>query len=141
MTGNVLLDLAISLGGIAILLLISVALGAMHSVVVTEETATNRARFDEPDFVPGDWLIDAGGKAALSIDDANGDLLCVFSLGDRLATRRYGRGPREALAQKAKIDGQTLILPLGDLAKPRLRLDAGAADAATGWLGRLRAKS
>lgn len=132
MTGNLLIDLAVSFVGVAILVGVSYLLGAMRSAIVTDRTAAERLEFDEPDFRAGEWLIGADGKsaAALSVDGAETAL--VFAVGDRLASRRFRHG-----AVGIERVGATVIFRMGELSLPKARLEAADEDAAEQWVLRL----
>lgn len=129
MTGDLLTDLAISLGGIAFLVGFSIALGAMKRRPLSLAAAKERLGFDEPDFVATDWLLDPKQSAALAASDTD-EMALVFRMGDNFATRRF------ALSQ-AKIDreGEGLVLAIEGLSS-RLRLDAGSEEMAALWVGR-----
>lgn len=86
-TGSFLIDLAVSFGGAAILVGISVLLGAWRLPALTAEIAKDCLRFDEPDFAATNWLVDSRNGAALCYSQ-NGDLALVFRMGDNFATRR-----------------------------------------------------
>lgn len=135
MTGNLALDLLISAGGVALIVLISVLLGAWKTVRLDEASARGRLELDEPDFQPSDLLVGADGKAALAIG-ANGDAALVFALGDGLATRRFKPGDYQVKAAGADVE-----LNLRDPSKWRVRLAAGSPEAAAGWAGRLSGRA
>lgn len=130
MTGDVLLDFLISVAGIALIVAVSAAFGAVRSVAVTEAAAADRLAFDEPDFVPQAWLVSADAKAAVA--EAADEIALVFALGDGLASRRLKRG-----AAKVERAGKALVFRLGDVAKPRVTILAADEKAAAGWLSRL----
>ena len=120
MTGNVYLDLAISLGGIAFLLALAAGLGATASIKLTAENAKERLAFDEPDFRIAEFWI--GEACALAISDTD-EAAIVFAVGDKLATRR---ADRETVRTKV-ADGALVVRFPGLMRKPRLPLAAEAA--------------
>lgn len=132
MTGNLLLDLAVSAAVTAALVVLSFLLGAWRSVRVDEGRMRDRLAFDEPDFRPGAFLIGIDGKAAAALDEAGGEGALVFALGDGLATRRFKLG---ALA--AKSENGAVMVTLRDLSKWRVRIAAPNAEAAAVWAGKL----
>lgn len=131
MTGDILLDLAISLGGIAALVAASWLLGGWRTAWASLEAARERLAFDEPDFAPADWCVGVDGKAAAAID-AGGALAVVFVVGDSLATRRLAPG-----AVDARVDGSSVVVRLGDISRRDVRLAAADEREARAWLGRL----
>ena len=60
-------------------------------VPVTIELAGERLAFDEPDFEPTEWFIDATGRSAL-VQGRAGDFTMVFRFGAHLVTRRFAKG-------------------------------------------------
>ena len=132
MTGNLYLDLAISLGGVAILVAVSFALGAWRSAPLDEAAARDRLAFDEPDFVVGEWLFGADGKAAVAVSQDGRELGLLRLLGDGLATRRIRKGAAPVVAKGAEI-----VIALGDPSIAKFRLKAADEKAAAAWAGRL----
>jgi hypothetical protein len=132
MTGNTLLDLAISLAGIAVLVAISWALGALRRVGVDEAGARDRLAFDEPDFTPAQWFFGRDGRAAAALSPDGAEAAFVFANGDRLATRRLRTGSFNIAA-----DGAAAVARIGDVTMPRIRLAAGDAATAAQWAQRL----
>ncbi|MCB2099048.1 MAG: hypothetical protein AB7F91_14315 [Parvularculaceae bacterium] len=92
MSEGMLIELAVSLAGIAILIAVSWLLGAMKSVAVTEEAAQDRLAFDEPDFDVGEWFFGADGKGAAAVSADGSETAVVFANGDGLGTRRFRHG-------------------------------------------------
>jgi len=128
MTGNIIIDLAISLGGIAFLLGISVLLGAWRTPPLIRREAEARLAFDEPDFQPTGWLMDEAGGMALATSE-QGEIALVFRMGDNFATRRS-----LVTAVQANLDGEDLCLRVPGLARiVRLKTDSRAI--AVQWLG------
>ncbi|MCA8889228.1 MAG: hypothetical protein KDA46_10390 [Parvularculaceae bacterium] len=128
MTGNLYLDLAISLVGVGLVVLISYFLGAWRSVKVTEAAAADRLAFDEPDFAPERWMIGVDGAVAAALAKAGGEIALVFSLGDRLVSRRL-----PALAVKCSARDGTLVFELGEPSKRAIRLVAASSQQAGEW--------
>ncbi|MBI1392049.1 MAG: hypothetical protein GC152_04830 [Alphaproteobacteria bacterium] len=129
MTGNLLFDLAISLGAVALLVVLSVLLGGLRNAEVTLDSAVARARLDEPDFEAEEWLIDREGRAAVAVS-GKGEALLAFAVGDRIATRRV-------LLQSvaAAADGKSLRLAVKDSTVPVFSLAAKDTATAMKWLG------
>jgi len=131
-TGSILLDLLISLGGVLVLVGLSAALGAWRTEKVTEAGAAERLAFDEPDFAPAEWLIDADGRAAFALSATGEEAAVVFALGDGLASRRFPVG-----ALPASADGDTVTLRLTEPSKNRVSARAGSTEAAAAWARRI----
>ena len=127
-----LIEIAISLSGIAILIGLSFALGATRAVAVTEGLATDRLAFDEPDFKPGEWFVDVDGKSAAARSVDGHETAVVIAVGDGLATRRFRHG-----AVGIEKSGTTLLFNLGEPALRTLRLVAPDESAAVHWVLRL----
>lgn len=132
MTGNAILDLLISIAGVALMIGLSFALGALRSVAVTKEAAEERLSFDEPDFKAGSWFVGADNKSAAALSADGGETALVFAVGDGLATRRFSHG-----AVGVEKTGTTLIFRLGEPSLPRLRLNASDESVAEQWVLRL----
>jgi hypothetical protein len=131
-TGNIIFDLAISLGGVAVLIGLSCLLGAMRSIPVTTESAIERLAFDEPDFKAGEWFIGADRKSAAAASVAGDETALVFAVGDGLATRRFRHG-----AVSIEKSGSMLVFRMGEPSLRQLRLTAPDEDAAEQWVLRL----
>ncbi len=133
MTGNLYLDLAISLGGIAFVVGVSALLGGIKTMRVTAAAAAERAAFDEPDFAPGEWLVDIIGRAAVTRAET-GELLLAFRLGDHVATRRGGAETFRPVQHGAEI-----ILKLDEPGLGAVTLMTQSDAEAAQWVGRLTA--
>ena len=108
MTGNLLIDSAISLVGIAALVVIARLLFPAPPPPITVEQAADRLGFDEPDFQPTQWFLDQQGESALAVSD--GDEACVMRrLGRDLVTRRF-----KMTAAMIVCDGERLVISLPD---------------------------
>lgn len=132
MTGNLFLDLAISLAGVAVLVGASYLLGGWRSVSIDEAAARDRLAFDEPDFTPGEWLFGADGRAAAALSEDGREAAFVFSVGDDLSTRRMRCGDVPVDAS-----GPTLTAHLRDPSKWALNIAAGSPEEAARWASRL----
>ncbi len=131
MTGNVLIDLAISLGGVILLVGLARVIFGARRAVVNEAAAAERLAFDEPDFVPDAWLAGEGGAVAVS---RAGEAALVVTLGDGLATRRV------RLADlRSRRDGADVVIEAPDHAFPRLVVTAASEEDAERWTARLAA--
>ncbi len=128
MTGNLAIDLAISLAGIALMVGVSFLIGAWRSAPVSEVAARERLAFDEPDFAPAHFMVSGDGRAAAAISGAGDEAAFVFSVGDSLATRRFRLG-----AFKVCCEGGEVLAEIADPSKPKLRLVARDAEEAADW--------
>lgn len=132
MTGDLSLDLLVSVAAIALMVGISWLLGAWRNVPVDEASAAERLAFDEPDFAPVRWMVGADGKAAAALSAAGGEAAFVFAVGDSLASRRLQLG-----AFRVSRDGEEIIAAIADPSKPAIRLRAPSAAEAADWAGGL----
>lgn len=128
MTGNLLIDSLVSLGAIAFMVAVAWVFFRAPGPAVTEETASERLAFDEPDFRPRQWLIDREGRAAIA-EGNSGDIALVSRLGLDLVTRRF---PAAAVRAEA-ADGVLVVLP-NDPGSRKLVI---AADGAAEWARKL----
>lgn len=126
------IEIAISFVGIAILIGISWALGAMRSIAVDETNARDRLAFDEPDFVPVAWYVGADGKSAAALSEDGGEIALVFAVGDGLATRRFRHG-----AVSVEKSGTSILFQMREPALRQVRLDATDESVAAQWVLRL----
>lgn len=122
MTGNLLLDSLISIGVIAVLVLVAWMLFRTPPPPIDQSIASERLAFDEPDFRAARWCIDRDGTAALAQSDA-GEFALVARLGADLVTRRFRAGGAAAHA-----DGQLLIVRPNDPIARNVRLRPRDAD-------------
>lgn len=132
MTGNVLIDLLISITGVAVLVGVSWALGAFRTVKTDLAAAADRVAFDEPDFRPAEWLFDEGAAAAAALSEDGREVVFVFGVGDKLGSRRMRVG-----AVPVTLDGTSVSAQTGDVTRGRIRLRAPDADTAARWARRL----
>lgn len=132
MTGDLILDLAISVAGIIILVAISFLFGAMRTADVTQRSASERLSFDEPDFDPAEWFVGTDAKAAAAVSADGRETALVFAVGDGLATRRLGRASVDI--QRA---GAVVSFRLGEPSLSTLRLVAPDETTAEQWVLRL----
>jgi hypothetical protein len=130
-TGNLVLDLLISAGGVALLVAISAILGGWRSATLTETAVRERLAFDEPDFSPAALMLGVDGRTAAAQSET-GEVALVFRVGDGLATRRFRPG-----AFPVAIEGGRIIVALKDPSIWRLALAAPDAQSAQAWAGRL----
>lgn len=107
MTGNVVIDLAVSLVGVAILVGLARLVFGKIEPSIDREKAAERLAFDEPDFHPVDWLLDESARAALVRNEA-GEIAIIVAHGDGLVTRRVGAGRAHA----AYADGRLTVDPV-----------------------------
>lgn len=90
MTGNILVDLGIALGGVLLLAALARAVFGTVSIAMTQSAAAERLAFEEPDFEPAAWLVDEKAGAAVARNDA-GDIATIVAQGDRFVVRRLSR--------------------------------------------------
>jgi len=116
MTGNILIDLAISLAGIGFLVALARVLFPSRERTLTQAEAAERLAFDEPDFVAATWVIDGVGGAALAESDA-GECALLLRVGEDLTTRRFQKDQ----ADIEREDG-VLVIKLDDHSVPVVRI-------------------
>ncbi|MEM6538269.1 MAG: hypothetical protein AAF668_11135 [Pseudomonadota bacterium] len=126
MTGNLVLDLAISLAAVAVLVLISWLLGAGKVDRLSRSDVEKRVRFDEPDFVFDRYIEGADGRSSVLIG-AN-EVVVALRSGDRITTRRLAK---EAI--RASVDNRAVKLQTNDFTTPSIRLMAGDGAEASEW--------
>ena len=95
MTGNLYIDLAISVVGIAVLVALARLMFANADIEISEQAAAERLAFDEPDFEPVGWLVDRKSNVALA-RNAGGEIAVIKAMGDGLVTRRLQIGDADA---------------------------------------------
>ena len=129
MTGNVLIDLAISISGVILLVGIARLIFGGRGASLTVSAAADRLAFDEPDFEPAAWLADAGGAIAVN---AAGEAALVRPLGDDLVTRRL------MLADlRWRCEGARLIVEGPDHGFSGFAVTASSEEDAKAWAARL----
>jgi len=133
MTGNLILDSLISLAAIGLMVATAFVFFGGAPVCVTEDKARERLAFDEPDFAPVRWLVDARGRAALA-EGAGGDYALVSRLGIDLVTRRFPAGGVRAAAE----NGELVVRP-GDPGSRKVALEAPDEIGAADWARKLTA--
>ncbi len=116
MTGNLVLDSAVSLAAIGLMVLLAWAMFRAPSNPVTEVEARERLALDEPDFRPIGWLFDRDGASVL-IEGAGGDYALVSRLGLDLVTRRF-----DPATMKATEESGVLTIRPGDPGSRAIRL-------------------
>jgi len=135
LTGNLAIDLAISLGGIILMVAVSYFLGAWRTVKIDAAAAADRLSFDEPDFKPRAWCVSSDGRAAAAASVNGRETALVFVLGDGLASRRF----RHAAAPVTQ-DGRSLVWRLGEPSLPKVTVTAENEDIAADWRSEFRAE-
>ncbi len=118
MTGDLLLDSVISAAGVVVLVGVIWGLFPSHPAPVTREAARERLAFDEPDFEPARWIIDAGGRAALA-ENGSGEFALVLRLGADLVVRRFREGDGEIMREARAV---TVRLPDPSIRPVTLRI-------------------
>ncbi len=132
MSGDDLLQLGVAAGVTLALIGISALLGAWRSIKIDEQSARDRITFDEPDFRIDALLIGTDGRSAVALDEARGEGVLVFALGDGLATRRFRLGAIDAVAVSTRLK-----VTLRDVSKWRVEIIAPGAGAAEEWARRI----
>lgn len=125
MTGDPLLDLAVSVGGVTLLYVVLVLLGARRTARL--DAAEAARRFAAAGLV-GEVAVDREGRGAVVVAGGEAGVLTV--LGDRCALRRLAR------PVDARVAGEALVVDPHDLGFPPVRLVL--VDPA-GWVARLGA--
>ena len=128
MTGNLLIDSAISIFAIALMVLAARLAFGKPSAVVSLAAAEDRLAFDEPDFAPVDWLVDTDANGALARNE-RGEVAILFARGDGIVTRRFAAG-----AVKAGIAGNSLVISRIDHVTPELSLQLSEGRSAEAWM-------
>jgi hypothetical protein len=132
MTGNLVVDLAISLAGIVILVGVSFVFGGWRTAAVTEDAAKARLRLDEPDFVQKEWMIGVDGGCAAAVSGDRHEIALVFAVGDKLASRRFRRG-----AVSIEKQAGAIIFRMKEPSLRKIRLLAANEADVERWLLRL----
>lgn len=132
MTKGLLIELGLSLVGVAVLVGVSYLAGAWRDAALTIEAAAERLRFDEPDFRPGAWLLGADAKSAAALSADENEVAVVFVLGDGLATRRLKRA-------RVVQDGKSIIFVLNEPSRKAVPVAAKDEAEARRWLSSLAA--
>lgn len=132
MTGNVLIDLAISFIGISLLVgLARLIFPDAGAAAFSAETVRDRLAFDEPDFHAAAWLVDSERSAAIAVSDA-GDIALIKKAGDGLVTRRMRAG-----ALKCVSDGADLAVSVPDRTFKGFAVRAASDSEAQQWAVRI----
>ena len=129
MTGNTLIDLAISIGGVILLVGLARLIFGLQGAALTEAAAADRLAFDEPDFEPAEWLI--SGTGAIAVNQA-GEAALIKPLGDGLVSRRFS-----VKDLRWRRDGLRLTIEAPDHAFSTLMVNAGSEEEAQRWAARL----
>jgi hypothetical protein len=123
-----LLQLLISLGGVALLVGLCLALFG-RAGAPSAEAFDARLALDVPGFRTGRRALSSDGRAALIEDARDGAIYLAVARGDGVVTRRLGRGSR------ISRDGERLTLGLKDFTLTHAELTlADASD----WETRLK---
>ncbi|MFN3961098.1 MAG: hypothetical protein ACK4NP_14460 [Parvularculaceae bacterium] len=133
MTTGLLIELGLSLAGVAVLVAATYFLGAWRTARVTLDAAQNRLGFDEPDFEPGDWMISSDERSAVALSRDGAEIGLVFVMGDDFATRRLSRS-----AARITRQADAILFLLKEPSRRAVRVAAPDEAAAEQWLLRLR---
>lgn len=90
MTGNILLDLVVSLVGISLLVVLARWLFPPEGFILSPEQITDYLMREEPDFVAASRIIDEGQKAALLHGENQQDWVIVREGMSDIVHRRFG---------------------------------------------------
>ncbi len=126
------ITLLVPLAGIALILAAVWLTGGSQGARLDGGLMRRRLAEDAPQFVPSEIVLAADGAAGLAADADGTSLMLVFIAGDKVVTRRLGRGE----VRQAGATQGVLTIDTGDFAHRRFALDLGA-DAAERWAGRL----
>ena len=129
MTGNILIDLAISIGGVILLVGLARVIFGARGAALTLAGATERLAFDEPDFNPAHWLVCESGAVAVN---AVGEAALVRPVGDDIVTRRF-----RLQDLNWRREGLRLVAETPDHAFPGFAVSAADEAEARGWAGLL----
>lgn len=129
MSGYSLIELAISVAGIAVLVAFSWMLGAMRGVAVTRESAAERLAFDEPDFRASEWRLGVDGRCAAAMSADVQETALVFAVGDGLVSRRFRLG-----AVGVRLSGDAIEFSMGEPSLQVVRLVAPDKNVAEQWI-------
>ena len=125
-----LLQLAISLVGIALMVGLCMALFGSRSAALSAQAVAQGLARDVPGFRAGRIALSRDGGAALAEDAQDGTVYLALARGDGMVTRKLARGT--ALTR----DGERLALALNEFTLKRATFElADAAD----WEARLAA--
>ena len=91
MTGNILIDLAISIIGIAGLVGLAKFMFGDRVRSFDQDRLGERLSFDQPNFAPVQWMIDTDARMALARND-RGEVALIVAHGDDLVTRHFPKG-------------------------------------------------
>ena len=91
-TGNFYLDTAISLAGIAVIVILIRILFPQRSVELTPTTIESKLALDEPDFSISRTIIDQEACAAI-VEAPDGEIAVIRQVGVDLAVRRVKEEP------------------------------------------------
>jgi len=127
MTGNILIDLAISVVAIAILVGLSRLMFPAAAADFGQRPAAARLAFDEPDFAPVRWALDRASGVAIA-DNGAGEFALVRVKGGALLTRRLWAG-----AVTVQYRDGYLCIDLHDMTIRPVRMIMDAAEGAV-WV-------
>ena len=124
-----------SLAGIALIVALNLALfGRAKLHIATLSDVTAKLAAEVPGFRAGDGIVASDGGAALIEDAASGAIYLVEAVGDRLVTRKLGRGSLRALND----NGSGLSLALADFTFAQSKFALADEPTRRTWEARLR---
>ena len=124
-----------SLAGIALIVALNLALfGRARLRIASLPDVAAKLAAEVPGFRAGDGVVASDGATALIEDAASGAIYLIEALGDRLVTRKLGRGSLRALND----DGSSLSLTLADFTFTKAKLAFADATARRTWEARLK---
>jgi hypothetical protein len=110
-----ILALVLSVGGVtAIVLVCWLAGGARTAVIADAEAARIQLQYDEPTFQAAHVLVAGDGRTALLASGGGTDVAAVMVFGDKLVTRRFGRGAIREVALREQPAGRILSVLTDD---------------------------
>lgn len=124
-----LATLLVPLVGVGMIVLICCLAGGLRTAqIASEDAARARVHQDEPDFDAARVLLGRDRRAALLADHSGEDIAAVMSFGDKLVTRRLGRGAVRAVTVREQAGGEVLSIVISD--PTCKRIDVALAHAA-----------
>ncbi len=132
MTGNVAIELAISIGGIALLLVLIWRTFPSVPVTLTPTKLQDFLAHQEPGLVIAQWLLDPAGDRALGVSDS-GQLIVIDGSGGDLVHRLFDR----ADAREVLLSGNLITFHVNDPFFRKIKLTASSEDEAAHWARRL----
>lgn len=131
------------LAGVGLIVLVCwLAGGLTNAEIADEDTARARIHQDEPGFDAARVLLGRDRRAALLADAPGDGIAAVVAFGDKLVTRRLGRGTVRAVTVRDHHGGRVLSIVTSDPTCKRIEValdhaagEPGDRDHGSGELG------